>query len=647
MDDLSDESVLRVLRERFGHPALRPGQGEVIRKVLDGRRVLAVLPTGGGKSLCYQIPALMLEGTTIVVSPLLALMRDQVGALARRGISAARWDSTQSPEEAAEVLQALRGGDLKLLYVSPEKFVSGDFLRDLRGVCVSLLAVDEAHCVSEWGHSFRPEYLRLAGAARRLKIPRLLGLTATVTPNAAGDVRREFRIRREDQVQTSFFRPNLSLHVRAVADPDRLDVLAGELGVDGRLPAIVYVTLQATAEDVAASLQKRGFRARAYHAGFADDVRVAVQEDFLSGACDVVVATIAFGMGVDKADVRSVFHYNLPRSLEGYQQEIGRAGRDGQVSHCELLACAEDLTVLENFVLGETPDEASLRHLVGHLLRQGEDFEISRHELSQSSDLRYGVVDAVIVHLEREKLLGRTESFHGVLRVRFAQRVERLIAGHKPAVRRLLLAMTEGMEDYWQSLTVRLDVLSERMGLGREKILSLLETLEEGRELEMDRRSLRQGFRLLPAASARRPSEVAEELVAVFAERERRGLERIAEVVGLIGCSGCLTRRLLRHFGERLESDCGACGRCAPGGGGRGVRLRRKPARITMDHMAAIDRVRREGHAALRSGRALARFLCGIRSPATTRDRLVRHEAFGLLAGVPFAEILVLVDPRR
>ncbi len=647
MDDLSDESVLRVLRERFGHPALRPGQGEVIRKVLDGRRVLAVLPTGGGKSLCYQLPALMLEGTTIVVSPLLALMRDQVTALTKRGIPAARWDSTQSPEEAEEVLQALRSGALKLLYVSPEKFVSGDFLRDLRGVCVSLLAVDEAHCVSEWGHSFRPEYLRVAGAAKRLKIPRLLGLTATVTPKAAGDVRREFRIRREDHVQTSFHRPNLSLHVRAVADSDRLDVLAGELGVVGRLPTVVYVTLQATAEQVASALQKRGFRARAYHAGFADEVRVAVQEDFLGGTCDVVVATIAFGMGVDKADVRSVFHYNLPRSLEGYQQEIGRAGRDGHPSHCELLACADDLTVLENFVLGETPDEASLRHLVGHFLRQGEDFEISRYELSRSSDIRSGAVDAVIVHLEREKLLGRTGSTHGVLRVRFPQRVDRLIAGHKPVVRKLILAMTEGVEDYWQAVTVRLDALSERTGIRRDKILSMLETLEEGRELEMDRRSLRQGFRLLPAASERRPSEVAEDLIALFAERERRGLERIAEVLGFIGSAGCLTRRLLRHFGERLETDCGSCSRCASGGGGRGVRLRRTPARITMEHMAAIDSVRREGHAALRSGRALARFLCGIRSPATSRDRLFRHEAFGLLAGVPFAEVLALVDPRR
>jgi ATP-dependent DNA helicase RecQ len=214
--------------------------------------------------------------------------------------------------------------------------VSETFTSRLKRVNISLLAIDEAHCISEWGHNFRPEYLRLAALAKKFRIPRVLALTATATSPVVDEICRAFRIKKADSIQTSFHRPNLFLQITPVSATGRLDLLTQKLNPEGRFPAIVYVTLQNTAEMVAAYLQRSGMRARAYHAGFASEVRAAVQDDFMNGRCDVIVATIAFGMGIDKSDIRSVFHYNLPKTLENYQQEIGRAGRDGLPAHCEM-----------------------------------------------------------------------------------------------------------------------------------------------------------------------------------------------------------------------------------------------------------------------------------------------------------------------
>ncbi|MCX6973050.1 MAG: RecQ family ATP-dependent DNA helicase, partial [Verrucomicrobia bacterium] len=344
------------MEKHFGHAGFREGQRRVIEILLEGRHAQAIFPTGAGKSLCYQLPAVLLDGFSIVVSPLIALMKDQVDALQKRGIAAARLDSTLTAEETADVLLAISSGTLKLIYVAPERFSSEAFLSRLRKNPPALLAIDEAHCISEWGHNFRPDYLRLAALAKKLRIPRVLALTATATPPVAEEIRKSFRIRKEDCTTTSFHRRNLSIHVTPTSAAERLDRLVERLFDASLHPAIVYVTLQHTAEQVAAHLKSHSLSARAYHAGMADEVRASAQDDFMQGRCDIIVATIAFGMGIDKADIRSVIHFNLPKTLENYQQEIGRAGRDGLPSRCELLACADDLTVLRNFILGDTPD---------------------------------------------------------------------------------------------------------------------------------------------------------------------------------------------------------------------------------------------------------------------------------------------------
>jgi ATP-dependent DNA helicase RecQ len=636
--DPAAEDLRACLLRYFGHAEFRPGQEQIIQALLADRSALAVFPTGGGKSLCYQLPALLLDGLTLVVSPLIALMKDQVDALRARGISAARLDSTLSASEVAEIFADMSSGALKLLYVAPERFVSEAFMTKLKRIPISLLAIDEAHCISEWGHNFRPEYLRLAALAKKLRIPRVLALTATATPEVSKDIRRGFRITARDHVQTSFLRRNLAIHITPAESSLRLDLLTLKLLSEKRFPSIVYATLQHTTESVAAHLKKSGVNGRAYHAGLADDVRTAAQEDFMAGRCEVMVATIAFGMGIDKADIRSVYHYNLPKTLENYQQEIGRAGRDGLPSHCEMLACADDLIVLQNFTLGDSPDEQALRHLVDHLLRQGDEFDISRYDLSRTTDVRPLVLETIITYLEKEKILEPAGMFYANFQIAFHHPEDRVIAGHTAERQRFLKAIFAAGKRGRRWLGVDLAAVAESTGNSRERILKALGYLEESGDIELKPAGLRHRFRLLPAARDRSPRELATWLHGMFTHREAQDIARLDRVVAFAEDPGCSTRHLLGYFGESHPSPCGHCGHCL--GTGSSPLPRRPEREITIADLKLIQSVRAEGHAALRSTRPLARFLCGISSPATTRDRLTRHDAFGALEEVPFLKVL-------
>jgi ATP-dependent DNA helicase RecQ len=391
------------LEQWFGFEQFRPGQEEAVTAALAGRDVLVVMPTGAGKSLCYQLPALMRPDLTVVVSPLVSLMADQVGALER--VAPGRAALVHAQQDAGanrEALARVRAGEVKLLYVAPERFASPGFLEGLREASLGLFVVDEAHCVSQWGHDFRPDYFRLADAARWLGAKSIVASTATATPEVAKDIAARLRLDEPIRVSTGFDRPNLSFAVvRCGSKSDKHRRLAAALSDPASRPAIVYAGTRANCVRTAESLRSDlGCTALAYHAGLERGARAEVQRKFMEGEAEIVVATNAFGMGIDKADVRTVVHESVPSSLEAYYQEAGRAGRDGAQASALLLAEGRDKGLHVFFIQRSEVDAELVERVAERLAFSAPDgrYDLALRDVAADSD-EEDKVRAVIGHL--------------------------------------------------------------------------------------------------------------------------------------------------------------------------------------------------------------------------------------------------------
>jgi len=358
------ESPLETLQRIFGYSSFRPHQETIIRELIDGQDAFVLMPTGGGKSLCYQIPALHRKGTAVVVSPLISLMKDQVDALRANGVAAACYNSSLSAEEARRTLAALHAGELELLYIAPERLMSDAFLARLRSLEVALFAIDEAHCVSTWGHDFRPEYVQLGRLREHFPRVPMIALTATADPQTRADILQRLGLQQAHCHAAGFDRPNIRYLVMDKAKP--FEQLCGFLGGHVDESGIVYCLSRKRTEEVAAKLAGKGIPAAAYHAGLADTERQRVQEAFLRDDLQVVVATVAFGMGIDKPNVRFVVHYDLPKNIESYYQETGRAGRDGLPAEALLLFGYGDIALVRGLI--EKSENADQKRIELHKL---------------------------------------------------------------------------------------------------------------------------------------------------------------------------------------------------------------------------------------------------------------------------------------
>ena len=351
--------IHQLLKTHFGYDSFRPNQLEIIQHVLSGKDTLAIMPTGGGKSLCYQLPALAQQGVAIVISPLIALMKDQVDALKGNGVSAAFYNSSQDQQTQQDILESLMAGTLKLLYVAPESIWG--ITNYLEKSIISLIAVDEAHCISSWGHDFRPAYTQLKRLQLEFPGAPIIALTATADKATQEDIVNQLGVPKATKFISSFDRPNLYLDVRP--GQQRLQQIFKFLGSRGLQSGIIYCLSRKNTETLAAKLKAKGYDAKAYHAGLTPELRSSIQEDFINDRTPIIVATVAFGMGIDKSNVRWVIHYNMPKNIEGYYQEIGRGGRDGLKAHALLFYSYADVMQLRKFAEGTQTQEIQIAKL--------------------------------------------------------------------------------------------------------------------------------------------------------------------------------------------------------------------------------------------------------------------------------------------
>ncbi|MCP4630314.1 MAG: RecQ family ATP-dependent DNA helicase [bacterium] len=625
------------LQKYFGFNTFLKGQEDVIRQVLDHQSAAAIFPTGAGKSLCYQLPAMLLPGLTLVVSPLLSLMKDQLDFLLANNISAARLDSTLTRDEYSSILENAKNGELKILMISVERFKNERFRSHLEKMNVTLLVVDEAHCISEWGHNFRPEYLKLPDYQQEFKISQTLLLTATATEQVITDMCAKFNILKENVFVTGFYRGNLFLQVTPTQISEKKNRLLQRIREAPADPTIVYVTLQKTAEEVAAFLGANKIDAHPYHAGMDNEKRELIQNKFMDGSLSCVVATIAFGMGIDKKDIRRIIHYDLPKSIENYSQEIGRSGRDGDPSLCEVLANRDNIHILENFIYGDTPEKPSIYELLRNIKdNNGFIWEIKLAALSNTLNIRILPLKTLLVYLAMEKIIRPKLTYFAEYSFKYKIKPNEIINRFEGERKQFVSAVMDHCLTRKVWTTVDIPAILNSHNTDRQRILAALEYFDEKGWIELQSKQAVEVYDILTQAF--NIDDMAEKMSALFIKKEILEIDRIHTMVGFFESDACISKKLAGYFGEHLQQErCGHCSFCRNGKAVLQKTTELKPlsqfkyGEITDGFIQAVG----EQFSAVN----LTKFLCGIYTPVFSKLKIKKLPHFGILESYPFLEV--------
>lgn len=565
------ETSLKLLEQTFGHSSFRHGQEEIIQSIVEGRDTLAVMPTGGGKSLCYQLPALLCPGIALVVSPLIALMQDQVDSLQRVGVAAEFINSTLGAREIRRRLNSAQRGELKMLYLAPERLASRSFLAELHSLSLSFLAVDEAHCISEWGHDFRPSYHTLADVNDTLGRLPLIALTATATPEVRKDIAARLRMQEPRHFVRGFDRPNLRFNVEKVKvkTPRVLDICVGSGGSN-----IIYCGSRKRVDEMTRDLKAYKLTVASYHAGLSDTVRKKAQDEFSEGKVTTIVATNAFGMGVDKSNVRNVIHCDLPLTLEAYYQEAGRAGRDGKPSDCTILYDSADRNLPMFFLQCSHPERSEIEDVYGLLYdvadtgvgtRAASAVYLDEAQIGNRLGMHRAKVGTILALLERDNIIRRSGA-QGQASLQFAVSRARLEEYHRhtpdPIRKAVLVALVRSIGAEALERPVEFDpgVVARKYNLRYDDVTAALHALEYARMIRYERSGARSGLTLLAERS--RPAQIPIDWELVNQRRDH-AFKKFFIVMRYVSAATCKRDYLLEYFGETApEKRCGICTSC-------------------------------------------------------------------------------------
>lgn len=652
--DVAEMGDIAALLERFRLKEFRPGQREVIEAVIGGRDVLCVMPTGGGKSLCYQLPALALQGVTLVVSPLIALMKDQEDQLHRLGIRATALHSGIELAEQRNRLDAIGRNEFDLVYVAPERFRSSRFIDLIAGIGIARLAVDEAHCISEWGHDFRPDYARLGWFRQRLGMPPTIALTATATDLVRRDIAGQLGLRDPAIFIRGFDRPNLRYGVALASTKAQKITRLREMLEETPGSAIVYTTSRKNCEEVSDFIREHCRRSVVmYHAGLQSQQRRESQDAFMNGAVDVVVATNAFGMGVDKPDIRAVIHYNVPGTLEAYYQEAGRAGRDGKPARCELLFSTSDRMIQEYFIENEYPDKRLVYQVLEFLRSLDEEMiELTRPEIRErlggkASEMAIG---AALQLLEAGGALERMRPRENMAIVRLHETGPDLTdlvpasAKNQRAALRYIQTMVgdkRGEDCYFSP-----DRAAMSLGMDRHALVQAIHDLSARMQLEYFPPFRGSATRLIDRTT---PPEQLPIDFEQLEERKRCEYEKLDRVFDYCQNTRCRRTTILAYFGERCGA-CGNCDRCENSGKANSspsAGVSQAPAAASNENVQTALRTILEAIAELRGrfGKTLiAQTLTGSESQAVRRCGLQKRNCFGKLGLLRQCDVAEIVD---